>query len=268
MTLRVAIVDGTGPAAGYDKAMEKSFCHVLSKQLGGTVANYQRGPNSMGMETMAEAARAFGWCAAEYVRDPSAEIMLVGYSRGGSAVIMAAEQLEMIGVPVHSMFLFDPVARHIYPGGEVIPANVAFSRIARRDQSWSFVMKYEGTLSDSKKLGDSSNPCRPFFGNTGLTWRGFGDHRTPTVFKGSHGALGGVGWKFVTEDAACHAQVSAWMGQQMRSRGLMASLGQGYLDPTPPEKPSTGAKLAGQTLDAALLAKSALVRLGGGWSGL
>ena len=267
MAIRLAIVDGTGPATGYAKAMEKSFCHVLSLQLG-SAANYQRGPNSMGMETLPEAARAFGWCAKEYARDPSVQIMLAGYSRGGSAVIMAAEQLETIGVPVHSMFLFDPVARHPYPGGEVIPGNVAFSRIARRDQSWSFVMKYEGTLSDSKKLGDSSNPCRPFFGNTGLNWRGLGDHQTPSVFKGSHGALGGVGWKFVTEDAACQLQVSAWMGQQMRSRGLMANLGPGFLDPTPPEKPATATKLAGQALDAGRLAKSALGRIGSGGSGL
>ena len=63
-------------------------------------------------------------------------------------------------------------------------------------------------------------------------------------------------------------QVSAWMGQQMRSRGLMANLGPGYLSPTPPKKPAAAAKLAGEALDAGLLAKSALVRIGSGWSGL
>lgn len=267
MAIRIAIVDGTGPAATYAKAMEKSFCHMLFLQLGAAV-DYQQGPGIMGKETLAEANHAYSWCAKEYARDPSVQLMLAGYSRGGSAVIMAAERLHDIGVPVHSMFLFDPVARHPYTGGEVIPANVAFSRVARRDQSWNFVMKYEGTLSDSKMLGDSSNPCRPFFGNTGTNWRGLGDHRTPTVFKGSHGALGGVGWKFVIEDAACQLQVSAWMAQQMSSRGLVVNLGSGFLDPTPPEKPNPVTKLAGQALDAGLLAKSALVRLGGGWSGL
>ena len=267
MAIRMAIVDGTGPAKGYETAMAQSFCHVLSLQLGAS-AYYQRGPNNSGLEVLPEAARVFGYAMSEYRRDAGVQIMLAGYSRGGSAVIMAAELLEAQGVPVHSMFLFDPVARHVYPGGEVIPSNVAFSRVARRDQSWSFVMKYEGTLKTSDTLGDSSNPCRPFFGSTGLNWRGFGDHRTPTVFKGSHGALGGVGWKFVTEDAACQLQVSAWMGQQMGSRGLTVNLGPGFLDPTPPEKPSATTKFMGEALDAGLLANSALDRLGGGWSGL
>ena len=267
MTIRMAIVDGTGPATGYDQAFARSFCHVLSLQLGSS-ADYQRGPNNAGMEVLPEAARAFGYCVREYKRDPEVQIMMAGYSRGGSAVIMAAEQLEGLGVPVHSMFLFDPVARHVYPGGEVIPSNVAFSRVARRDQSWEFVKKYEGTLSDSPRLGDSSNPCRPFFGNTGLNWRGTGDHRTPTVFKGSHGALGGVGWKFVTEDAPCQLQVSAWMGQQMASRGVHVDLGPGSLDPTPPKTPGKATKLAGEALDAGLLVEGALHRLGGGWSGL
>ena len=58
------------------------------------------------------------------------------------------------------------------------------------------------------------------------------------------------------------------MGQQMQSRGLMANLGPGFLDPTPPEKPATATKLAGQALDAGLLARSALERIGSGWSGL
>lgn len=267
MTIRMAIVDGTGSPAGYDQAFAKSFCHVLGLQLGGS-AYYQQGPGNPGLEVAGEAARAFGYCLREYRQNPDVQIMMAGYSRGGSAVIMAAELLEPFGVPVHSMFLFDPVARHVFPGGEVIPANVAFSRVARRDQSWGFVKKYEGTLSDSPRLGDSSNPCRPFFGNTGLNWRGFGDHRTPTVFKGSHGALGGVGWRFVTEDAPCQLQLSAWMGAEMASRGLHVNLGPGSLDPTPPKTPERVTKLLGEALDAGLLADSALHRIGGGWSGL
>ncbi len=267
MTIRMAIVDGTGSAATYVKDFALSFCNVLGKQLGAG-AYYQKGPGNPGLEVLPEAVGVYRYCLQEYRRDPEVQIMMTGYSRGGSAVIMAAEHLASEGVPVHSMFLFDPVARHIYDGGEVIPANVAFSRVARRDQSWAFVKKYEGTLSDETWLGDTSNPCRPFFGNTGQNWLGLGDHKTPTVFKGSHGALGGVGWKFVTEDEACQKQVSSWMGAQMASRGLHVNLGAGQLDPRPPKKPGTATKLAGEALDAGLLLDSAIHRLGGGWSGL
>ena len=47
--------------------------------------------------------------------------MLAGYSRGGSAAILAAEQLDKEKVNVDALFLFDAVARHRFSGGEVIP---------------------------------------------------------------------------------------------------------------------------------------------------
>lgn len=266
MTIKVAIIDGTGAKDNYDAAMAKSFCRTLSNQLGGD-AYYQRGPTAAGCETLPEATRAVAWIRREHARDSSIQIMLVGYSRGGSAAILAAQMLEYLNISVHSLFLFDPVARHIFPGGEVIPANVAFSRVARRDQSWRFVMKYEGAMSDGKRLGATSNPTRPSFGNTGLNWRGVGDHQAPTVFTGSHGALGGVGWAFVKEDQSCQLQVSAWMGQQMRSRGLIVSLGPGSLDAAKPSEPGVLTRMAGQVLDATMLAKSALNRLGAGGTG-
>lgn len=269
MDVRIAIVDGTGADddGQYRKDMAASFCRTLANQLGPQAAFYQRGPAMAGMEVRGEALRAAGWLRREHAAAPEAKLMVAGYSRGGSAVIMACELLEGAGVPIHSMFLFDPVARHLYEGGEVIPANVSYSRIARRDQSVAFVMKYEGTLKTSERLGNTSNPCRPAFGNTGLDWRGFNDHETPTAFKGSHGALGGVGWAFVKEDEACQVAVSGWMGAKMSARGLNVNLGKGSLDPTPPQKPSTATKFAGQAVDAVLLGKNALERLGSGWSG-
>ena len=268
MPVRMAIVDGTGGSddAQYKKDFTKSFCRTLANQLG-TRAYYQRGPNMAGFETAPETLRAFGWLARAFFEDRDTKLMLAGYSRGGSAAIWAAQMLENLSIPVHSMFLFDPVARHVYPGGEVIPGNVAFSRVARRDQSLSFVLKYEGTLNTNSWLGDTSNPTRPAFGNTGLNWRGTGDHQPPKVFKGSHGALGGVGWAFVTEDAACQLAVSSWMGMEMRSRGLSVELGPGSLDPQKPQTPSTTTRFLGQALDTGLLTRNAISRLEGGWDG-
>lgn len=268
MAARIAVIDGTGADddGQYRKDMEQSFCRVLANQLG-PAADYQRGPSMAGMEVRNEALRAAGWLRRQRRLDATADLMLAGYSRGGSAAIWAAEMLEREGVPVHSLFLFDPVARHLYDGGEVIPSNVRFSRVCRRAQNWAFVMKYEGTLSSGKRLGATSNPVRPFFGNTGLQWRGMGDHEAPTVFTGSHGALGGVGWAFVSEDSTCQAQVSAWMGGHMKARGLDVKLGPGSLDPTPPTHAGRATKLAGQALDATLIGRSAVERLMGGWSG-
>ena len=266
MAFRIAMVDGTGASdnSAYELSMRNSFLRTLANQLGETVSNYQRGPAIMGMATNSEGMNAFEWLKKEHAKDPNLQLMLSGYSRGGSAAIMAAERLELENIPVHSMFLFDPVARDIFPGGTVIPANVAFSRSARRSQAWSFVMKYEGTL-ETFKHSDSSNPIRPFFGNTGVNWRGDGDHQPARVFTGSHGAMGGAGWEFVTEDRKCQVEVSAWMGMQMKSRGLDAHLGPGLpLDQTKPKKPYAVTKFAGQVLDAGLMASSALNRWGGG----
>ena len=265
LKIKVAIVDGTGPKKDYAKLFKLSFCRVLADKLQQD-AHYQRGPTAAGLQTLNEAERAYAWLKAKHQEDGSARLMAAGYSRGGSAVIMAAERLKQDGIKIDSMFLFDPVARHIYQGGEVIPDNVEFSRIAQRDQSWHFVMKYEGTTSDG--LGKTSNPTRPSFGQTGLNWRGFNDYQTPTKFKGTHGALGGVGWGFVPEDKPCQVEVSKWMSQQMQSRGLAVDLGPGQLDTaSKPLQPGAATRALGKTVDAGLLLREKMEQLTGGWSG-
>lgn len=264
MTIRIAIIDGTGDwdDKAYGVEMTKSFCHQIVTQLGRTKALYHRGPDLSGVEVFYDAYLAAAWLARERLRDMNARLMLAGYSRGGSAVIKAAEILDGMFISVDSMFLFDPVARHVYAGGEVIPANVAFSRTARRSQDPAFVLKYEGTIKIAKM--DVGNPCRPSFGNTGVGWLGSGDHQPARVFKGSHGALGGTGWEFVTEDFACQHAVAAWMTQQMRSRGLEVSLTYGSQSKVKPEKPATLTRLGQDVVDLGMMGKSALNRY---WNG-
>lgn len=222
--VRLALVNGTGPPGPeYDQVMKSSFCFQLGDQLGSR-SFYLRGPNLFGKEVWDEAKAVHRWLKAAYEEDPTRRLMLAGYSRGGSAAIMACEMLEHDHVPVDSLFLFDAVARHEFPGGNVIPANVKFSRHARRSLAADFVERYEGTVKGIHLIGGFSNPARPLFGNVGLRWRGDGDHQSAERFLGSHGALGGVGWRFVVEDAACERDVAAWMNEHLEARGVDVKL--------------------------------------------
>jgi hypothetical protein len=219
--IRLALVNGTGPPGpAYDAIMKTSFCYQLGQTLGAK-GFYQRGPKLFGHEVRDEAHAVYRWLKSAYEADPSLRLMLAGYSRGGSAAMMACEMLESDGILVDSLFLFDAVARHNYPGGSVIPANVSFSRHARRSLAADFVEKYEGHIG---LIGGFQNPIRPLFGNVGLTWRGDGDHRPAETFFGSHGALGGVGWRFVVEDSECERAVAAWMSENLRRRGVEVTL--------------------------------------------
>ncbi|HLK24668.1 MAG TPA: hypothetical protein VKT30_08415 [Caulobacteraceae bacterium] len=222
--IRLALVNGTGPPdPEYDAVMKPSFCSQLGEQLGAK-SFYLRGPSYFGTEVREEARAVYRWLKAAHDEDPTRRLMLAGYSRGGSAAIMACEMLERDRVPVDSLFLFDAVARHEYPGGNVIPANVRFSRHARRSLAADFVERYEGTVKGIHLIGGFTNPARPMFGNVGLHWRGDGDHQPAERFLGSHGALGGVGWRIVVEDAACERDVAAWMNGHLTARGVDVAL--------------------------------------------
>jgi pimeloyl-ACP methyl ester carboxylesterase len=213
--LRVAVIDGTGEWSDddYKTSMAHSFCSQIFGQEGS--AKYWRGPSNDGFSVRSKAHDVAEWLAGAPL---GCKFMLAGYSRGASAAIYAAELLKEKGREVHSLFLFDAVARHIFPGGEVIPSNVLFSRHAKRTDDPSFIAKYEGSIN----LG-GGNPARPWFGHTGVTHIGHGSHKMRT-FVGSHGALGGVGWKHVGEDARCQEQVAVWMTKRMTQRGLSVVL--------------------------------------------
>lgn len=219
--IRLALVNGTGPPGpAYDNIMKTSFVYQLGQTLGAK-SFYQRGPKLFGHEVLDEAHAVYQWLKSAYEEDSSFRLMLAGYSRGGSAAMMACEMLERDDIPVDSLFLFDAVARHNFRGGVVIPANVRFSRHARRSLAEDFVEKYEGHIG---LIGGFQNPIRPLFGNVGLTWRGDGDHRPAETFFGSHGALGGVGWRVVVEDAECEQAVAGWMSENLRSGGVDVNL--------------------------------------------
>jgi hypothetical protein len=104
--------------------------------------------------------------------DDKLRLVLIGYSRGGAAVIHAAQLLKE-KAQVDAMFLFDAVDRSLGVETDRIPSNVRLVRHARRDP-WS--------------------RSRLYFGNCGTQWdKSRTDYET-AVFRCTHGALGGTPW--------------------------------------------------------------------------
>ncbi len=136
------VVDGTGPEdpTEYEREMSGSFCRQLQDKCGGT---YWRGPTLLGNETIHIAKKI----VEEVVRirrgpDAGAPIFLAGHSRGGAAVLFAAQDLDDMGIEVEAMFLYDAVNRTLnnlrFRSSDYIPKNVRFGYHALRDPSLSF----------------------------------------------------------------------------------------------------------------------------------
>jgi len=230
----IALVDGTGRwwNKDYEQDMAQSFCSQMRWSFRGN-PNYRRGPSDEGYRFLEKAVEAVHLL--HVARGLGAtRLFLAGYSRGAAVALEAAELLSLRGVQVDGLFLFDPVAR--VPTDPVtgvpitcvksIPQNVRFSRAAHRSLDPGIVKKYEGVLNDSlynlklPGLRRSGNPIRPEFGTFKVNPCGIGDHQTKT-FKGSHGALGGVGWADVKpEDEACQQAVASWMNSAFSSLSL------------------------------------------------
>ena len=227
--MKLAIIDGTGDFsdASYAAEMRFSFCRQMADQTGAqppqssTDAQYERGPSFDGLRTRERGERAADFLKAAKTRGPAQKLYLAGYSRGASAAIMAAEILAKDKIDVDGMFLFDPVARHMSSGGEVVPANVKQTWVARRSLDPELVRKYE--KAELTAYLPVSNPMRPWFGGTATRALGTGLFKSET-FRGSHGALGGVGWKKVAEDSLCQQQVATWMNAAFTEAGLSITL--------------------------------------------
>ena len=126
-------------------------------------------------------------------------MMLAGYSRGGCAAIIAARRLKDRGVGVHSLFLFDAVDiqtsdMHL---SQIISDNVRMVAHVRSARNLPFWIQ---------------NPVKSrfYFYNTGRYLAGLGSYDTKS-FVGSHGAVGGVPWPDIKEDAGCVLAVAEWM---------------------------------------------------------
>lgn len=133
------IVDGTGPKdpAAYQQEMAGGFCKGLEKRCRG---QYWRGPTDAGFETTDIAAEVVSAVRAWHgARRPGDKLLMAGHSRGGAAVIFAAQQLQDDGIDVDAMFLYDAVDRTLNRrDAQKIPANVLRCYHALRDTSLAF----------------------------------------------------------------------------------------------------------------------------------
>jgi pimeloyl-ACP methyl ester carboxylesterase len=207
----IVAIDGTGPdsAGDYAREMGGSFCSQIGRAAN---AIYLRGPTLTGSETSAIANLAVDAVMAARGKALTGEVMLAGYSRGGCAAIIAARRLKDRGVGVHSLFLFDAVDMQISDINlsQIISDNVRMVAHARSGRNLSFWIR---------------NPVKSrfYFYNTGRYLAGSGTYDTKS-FVGSHGALGGVPWPDIKEDAGCVLAVAQWMNKQFENRGLAVAL--------------------------------------------
>lgn len=134
------VVDGTGPKEpqAYDREMSGGFCKRLEDLCG---ARYWRGPSLLGHETVDIAEEV----VAAVVRGRAGAgspgpLLLAGHSRGGAAVIFAAQALNERGIAVDAMFLFDAVDRTLnnFRDAQTVPGNVRHCYHALRDPSLAF----------------------------------------------------------------------------------------------------------------------------------
>jgi len=155
----IYIVDGTGDAddGDYAVSMAGSHCWTLYYLNKGN-AKYWRGPS------MLDVFRRTAAIATEVLQDimdnefppallapgerqrPRTPIYLVGYSRGGAAVMMVAQKLAEKHIPVEAMFLFDAVNRTLTHSDEslaTVPNNVLNCYHAVRNEGAQVVMEFE-----------------------------------------------------------------------------------------------------------------------------
>lgn len=207
----IVAIDGTGPDSPgeYAKEMGHSFC----SQIGRTAnAIYFRGPTLTGSETSAIANLAVDAVIAGRGKGSAGEVMLAGYSRGGCAAIITARRLKDRGIGVHSLFLFDAVDMQISDMhlSQIISENVQMVAHVRSSRNLAFWIQ---------------NPVKSrfYFYNTGRYIAGSGSYETKS-FVGSHGAVGGVPWAEIKEDAGCALAVAEWMNERFKNRGLAVRL--------------------------------------------
>lgn len=231
---RIAIIDGTGDFfdSDYEAAMRMSFCSQLGNAFGRT--SYQRGPSSDGLTVREKAETAAAQLMSGIVScNPDDRFFLSGYSRGGSAALMAAELMRMRGFPVTGLLLFDPVKKHPFDTPPGIPANVQNSYTFVRDVTPALVKKYAGTISDGRLVPRSlgewvDNPIRPGWTENVTPPSGANPMKHRLVSIGaSHGALGGVGWTHVTEDEFAQGFIAYAANLVLGEWGLQVNLHQG-----------------------------------------
>lgn len=241
----IFIVDGTGDFSDseYRREMAGSFCRQITS-LFGPQTEYFRGPSLLGLEATLIARAVRERIDALAVGE---KIYLVGYSRGGAAVIDAANSTTR---KIEGVFLFDAVNRDVATSTDTINGTVRQVFHARRDPEFARRFEQESqqkqinlaksmvTVSIAKPLGFPTAKAaidaieatgrdlkhkllrsRTIFGNTGTKLQPPGIY-TEKTFMETHGAIGGCPWPDVDGDLQGAKQVAAWMRAMMLGVGL------------------------------------------------
>ena len=175
-------IDGTGDYNDkvYERDFATSFVNDFTKQIRGNTSKgkYIRGPGNWGFSTDNKARELYNIVKElflSYYEDGKyLKIMLAGYSRGGVAVCYVANLLNKDNIPVHGLFLFDPVGRTTTLSGNdtTIPKNVSYVYRTQRD---------------------SKSGSRESFG-TDCTKYWNGSSVDTNKFITTHGGMGGCPW--------------------------------------------------------------------------
>jgi RHS repeat-associated protein len=107
--------------AGFSGPNTTSYIYTINKVLRGTPGLGPTNAYSSG-----DIAKAVAFVAAAYTKNPHQPVVLYGHSWGGSAAVIAAEQLNRMGIPVDLLITFDAVGKYMDFGRGVllVPPNV------------------------------------------------------------------------------------------------------------------------------------------------
>ncbi len=167
-------IDGTGAFfdSDYAKDFAKSFVRTICPD-GNHQKKYFRGPIGPGGGLVDAVNGGFNFVKNKYEQVHDKRILLTGYSRGGLGVLVVADKLRILNIPVTAMLLFDSVDRHVAFDMPVVPNNVGEVLHLRRNP-----------LSGS----------RGSFGNCGtqaVSPTRYGEQ----FFVCTHGGMGGTFWQ-------------------------------------------------------------------------
>src|SRR5690242_10103719 len=112
-------IDGTGGGsaptsardATYDQEFANSFVNRICK--GKLRAKYMRGPVTLGGGLLAAIEMGVAHVVAQRKVAPREPVLLTGYSRGATGVVVIAKRLKTLNIRVQALLLFDCVDRHI-----------------------------------------------------------------------------------------------------------------------------------------------------------
>ena len=231
MTTILLGIDGTGDFSkvSYARDMTNSFVAYIIRHSKVKLKRYIRGPGFDGTDMAAIVSKGYDFVRLALAANKDAHVLLTGYSRGGAGVIAVAQRLKEDRKRVHTMMLFDAVDRAIGVDTARIPENVDRIVHARRDA----VMV-----------------SRPSFGNCGSAW-GSPTKCEVRLFRGTHGAIGGVHWKrpahkkptdlikedweFVdstkvsyAQDLICAKEVWTWVSPRLQTYGFLEKRASGW----------------------------------------